>query len=219
MSYFTANANDINNHDHHGDAPHEHHYDPEGDKMGMWLFLFTELLLFGIFFIGFAVYLNMYPEDFSNCSKKLNPILGGINTLVLLISSFTMALAIQQLQKGNKMASQILSFLTLICAGVFCLIKSFEWTHKFDIGLFLNSEHLATLPHGEQIFYGLYFVMTGTHAIHVIIGAILIITTMVFVHFDKVHAGRITLIENAGLFWHLVDLIWIFLFPLYYLIG
>ena len=202
-----------------GHAEHVEHYDPVGDKIGFWLFLFTEVLLFGMLFIAFAVYLRQYAFDFREGSSHLDVPKGTLNTLILLTSSLTMALAIAVLQRGKKGWSLFLMGLTVLCAVAFCVIKSFEWGAKFEHGIYLKSDVLADMSKGLQIYYGLYYVMTGTHALHVIIGALLILITMVFVGLGRVHKERIGLIENTGLFWHLVDLIWIFLFPLFYLIG
>ena len=204
-------------HEAHGE--HVEHYDPAGDKMGFWLFLFTEVILFGILFLAFAIYLNKFPFDFREGSSHLDVPKGALNTVILLTSSLTMALAIAVLQRGKKGLSILLMGLTVLCAVGFCIIKSFEWGEKFEHGIYLKSPVLGDMSEGLQLYYGLYFVMTGTHALHVIIGAILIITVMVLVGMGKVHKDRIGLIENAGLFWHLVDLVWIFLFPLFYLIG
>lgn len=202
-----------------GQEPSEHvHYDPVGNKIGFWLFLFTEVLLFGMLFLGFAIYLKQYTAEFRACSGNLNVLLGGTNTLVLLTSSLTMALAIQTLQRGMKKASIFLMILTIGCAVAFCVIKYFEWSAKIHHGIYLNSPVLAEMPRGNQLFYGLYYTMTGFHAFHVIVGSILITVAIGLVAKGKVHKDRISYIENAGLFWHLVDLVWIYLFPLFYLI-
>ena len=203
----------------HGAGEHVERYDPVGDKIAFWLFLFTEVLLFGMLFLAFSVYLNKFTADFRAASVQLNVPMGGTNTLILLTSSLTMALAIQRVQLGKKWQSIFLMILTILCAVAFCVIKYFEWSHKFHLGIYLRSPELAQFARGEQIFYGLYYTMTGFHALHVIVGSILIVVAIFFVAKDRVHKDRITYIENAGLFWHLVDLVWIFLFPLFYLIG
>ncbi len=201
-------------------AEHHHkHHDPEANKIGMWLFLFTEVLLFGTLFIAYAMYLTVHRWDFMAGSAQLDKLMGGANTIILLTSSLTMALAIGALERGKKKQSLILLTTTLLFACGFLGIKSVEWSHKFHLGIWPKSETLAAFPQGEQIFYGLYFTMTGLHALHVIIGAVAILITMALIGRGKVHQGRIDLLENTGLYWHLVDLVWIFLFPLFYLIG
>ncbi|MBF0197905.1 MAG: cytochrome c oxidase subunit 3 [Planctomycetes bacterium] len=200
-------------------AEHGHdHYDPEANKLGFWLFLFTELLLFGTMFIAFAMYQDMYKIEFIEGTHHQNIILGTVNTIVLLTSSLTMALAIQALRRGLKTLSIAYMAFTIVCSAGFCVIKFIEWSAKYHKGIFLLNENMDTLPKGEQVYYGLYFTMTGFHAFHVLVGALLIIWVMVAVAKGKVHAKRLSFIDNVGLFWHLVDLVWIFLFPLFYLI-
>lgn len=131
----------------------------------------------------------------------------------------TIAMSTTSLQKGNKQLTLALTGITLILGIVFLVNKYFEWGAKFDHGIFPGSEHLTeALSQGEILFFGLYFIMTGLHALHIIIGLVLIAVVMWKVHKGKVHAERAVLLENSGLYWHLVDIIWIFLFPLFYLI-
>jgi cytochrome c oxidase subunit 3 len=200
-------------------AEHLEHHDPAANKIGMWLFLFTEVLLFGTLFIAYAMYLTIHRWDFMAGSAQLDRMMGAANTVILLTSSLTMALAVGALERGKKKQSLALLTVTLLFAAGFLGIKSVEWSHKFHIGIWPQSETLAGFPQGEQVFYGLYFTMTGLHALHVIIGAVAILFTMALIGREKVHQGRIDLLENTGLYWHLVDLVWIFLFPLFYLIG
>jgi cytochrome c oxidase subunit 3 len=201
---------------HGGEAEH---YDPAGAKVGMWLFLFTEVLLFGSLFLVYAVYLTMYRYDFRLVSQHLDTITGATNTLVLLTSSLTMALSIAALERGRKQQSLGLMAVTLVLSAVFLGFKSVEWGSKFAHDLFPKSETMLLKPFGEQVFYGLYFTMTGLHAVHVIIGAGAILMAMFLVWKGKVNRDRASFIENTGLYWHLVDVVWIFLFPLFYLIG
>ena len=200
-------------------AEHHDHYDPVANKIGMWLFLFTEVLLFGTLFIAYAMYLTLNRWDFMAGSAQLDRIMGATNTVILLTSSLTMALAIGALERGKKALSLVMLTGTLLFSFAFLGIKSVEWSHKYHHGIWPQSEHLATLPQGEQVFFGLYFTMTGLHALHVIIGAVAILFAMWMVVRGKVHQHRVDLLENTGLYWHLVDLVWIFLFPLFYLIG
>lgn len=203
----------------HVPEAHAAHHDPVACKIGMWLFLFTEVLLFGTLFIAFAVYLTLYHTNFSDGSRQLDKVIGATNTVILLTSSLTMALSIAALERSNRKLSLLLMAVTLLFAGAFLCIKAYEWHHKFESDLYPKSVTMLTKPHGEQVFFGLYFTMTGLHALHVIIGAAVILVAMVMVVRGRIHAGRISFIENTGLYWHLVDLIWILLFPLYYLIG
>jgi cytochrome c oxidase subunit III len=198
---------------------HIDHYDPEAAKIGMWLFLFTEALLFGMLFLAFAVYLHMYRFEFVEGSRHLNRMMGTFNTAVLLTSSLTMALSIAALQRDKKKQSLLLMGVTILFAGVFLVVKAFEWGEKFHHDLYPKSPTLLQSPPGAQIFYGLYYTMTGFHALHIIIGIFLISSAALFVSKGSVHQQRISYLENTGLYWHLVDLVWIFLFPLFYLIG
>lgn len=202
-----------------GHARQAEHYDPVASKIGMWLFLFTEVLLFGVLFIAYAVYLNMYRWDFLEASGHLDRPIGAANTVILLTSSLTMAMAIAALLRSNKKLSLVLMGATLLCAAAFLGIKSVEWGNKFTHDIYPQSATMLLKPQGEQVFYGLYFVMTGLHALHVIIGGGLIVATMCLVQAERIRPQRIAFLENVGLFWHLVDLVWIFLFPLFYLIG
>jgi len=198
---------------------HAEHYDPVAAKIGMWLFLFTEVMLFGTLFIAFAVYLNQYRFDFQVGSGHLDRLIGATNTVILLTSSLTMALSIAALQRARKQLALGLLLATLTCGLGFLVIKSFEWGAKFSHDIYPQSATMLQKTVGEQVFYGLYFTMTGLHALHVVIGAVVIVFAMAFVKMERVHAQRTVFLHNTGLYWHLVDLIWIFLFPLFYLIG
>lgn len=195
-----------------------HNRDDVASKMGMWLFLFTELLLFGGLFLVYLIYRYMYPEGFYKASLNLDVLIGTINTIVLLTSSMTMAMSITATQKGDKKKAIRLLWITIIAALIFMVNKYFEWNAKFDHGLFPGMDHYNHLPHGDRLFYFLYFMMTGLHALHVIVGAVFIIFVIRYIQKGKVNSGKFMFQENAGLYWHLVDLIWIFLFPLFYLI-
>ncbi len=195
------------------------HYDPEGSKIGMWLFIFTELLLFGGLFIIYSVYRYLNPDAFHLAAEELNTTIGAVNTIILLVSSMTIAMATSAIQKQDYKLTQILMGITVFLALVFLVNKYFEWSVKLEHGIFPGSEHmLESFSQGEILFFGLYFVMTGLHALHIIIGMVFIIWVMVYVKKGKVHHNRFALLENSGLYWHLVDAIWIFLFPLFYLI-
>jgi cytochrome c oxidase subunit III len=194
------------------------HRDDLGDKMGMWLFIFTELLLFGMLFVIYAVYRSMHPEAFKIGGDELDVVLGTINTVILLLSSMTVAMSISAIQKGNKKLALILLSITLLIAVVFLINKYFEWGAKFEYGFNPGAAELLELGHGTILFFGLYFIMTGIHALHILIGIGLFIYVFWQIRIDKIHQTDYVWLENTGLYWHLVDLIWIFLFPLFYLI-
>lgn len=196
----------------------EHVIDSESGKMGMWIFLFTELFLFGGLFLVYAVQRFQFSEDFHMAALELDSLIGTINTVVLLVSSMTVAMSITAVQKGKNNQAVWLLLVTLLLALVFMVNKYFEWSHKFHLHLYPGSEVMKNLPNGETQFFGLYYMMTGLHALHVIAGAILIIISLVRVRSGRINKEKYLLLENSGLYWHLVDLIWIFLFPLLYLV-
>jgi len=197
---------------------HNEHIDSETGKLGMWLFLFTELFLFGGLFLVYAVFRAKYSEDFHTAADELNTFIGTLNTVFLLVSSMTVAMSVTAIQKNNKKLALFLVFITLVLAGLFMMNKYFEWAHKFEYNLYPGSEVLKNLPRGELLFFGLYYMMTGLHALHVLIGMILLSINIVKIGKGTVNRQHYLLLENSGLYWHLVDLIWIFLFPLLYLI-
>lgn len=194
------------------------HRDDVGARMGMWVFLFTEVLLFGGMFLVYAVYRFQHPDLFKLAALELNTAMGTFNTIVLLTSSLTMVLAIVAMQKNKKKLALFYLYATIGFAVVFMIVKYFEWSAKFHHGIYPGSEELLNKQNGEILFFGLYFVMTGLHAFHVIIGVIIIAFIIAFVKRGKITHDNYVKMENGGLYWHLVDLIWIFLFPLFYLI-
>ncbi len=206
---------------------HEQQFDAA--KLGMWLFLVTEILLFSGMFVAYAVYRSWHPEVFAQASELLDWRLGALNTVVLLASSFTVALSIHFIQKGEKEKVVVLLILTLVCAAIFMGVKFVEYSGKFSHGVFPGA---GFEPHGivdgkdyskydipfAPQFFSIYFVMTGIHGIHVLVGMGLfgwLITRVARGHFSP---QWYTPVELTGLYWHLVDIIWIFLFPLLYLI-
>lgn len=194
------------------------HYDSEASKIGMWLFIFTELLLFGGLFIVYSVYRYLNQEAFHLGGEELNRTIGSINTVILLISSMTIAMSTSALQKKNKGFTLLLLGITFVLGIAFLVNKYFEWGVKFGHGIWPGSEHLMQMSQGEILFFGLYFTMTGLHAVHIIVGLAIMGVAMFRVSKGTVNENRAALLENAGLYWHLVDIIWIFLFPLFYLI-
>jgi len=199
-------------------AHHDEHRDDEASKLGIWLFIFTELLFFGGLFVTYAVYRHAHPQAFHMAAQQLDVAIGTINTVILLISSMTIAMATTAIQKKDKRTTLILIVITLVLALVFLINKYFEWGAKIDHGIWPGSPLLEELGRGDTLFFGLYFFMTGLHALHIIIGMVLIAVILVRVRKGKITFDNFQLLENGGLYWHLVDLIWIFLFPLFYLI-
>lgn len=194
------------------------HRDDFGSKMGMWLFLFTEILLFGGLFILYAGYRYIYSDGFAAAATELDVLLGTINTIILLTSSLTVVLAIVALQKNNKNLSLFFLWITQACGLIFMINKYFEWGAKFHHGIYPKGPALQNMSEGEAMYFGLYFVMTGLHGLHILVGMGFIGYVMYKIKKDVITATNFQKLENSGLYWHLVDIIWIFLFPLFYLI-
>lgn len=193
--------------------------DYTGAKLGMWLFLFTEILLFGGLFLVYAVYRSMYATDFHAAGSGLNVRLGAVNTVILLTSSLTMALSIAAIRQERRAASLRWQTATILLGSAFLVIKYIEWSAKIHHGLYPNAEELLSRSHGEILFYGLYYVMTGLHGLHVVIGLGVLGIMLRLTARGGISAADFVKLENAGLYWHLVDVIWIYLFPLFYLIA
>lgn len=195
--------------------------DDEGSRLGMWIFLFTELFLFGGLFLIYAVFRSKHPVEFHDSALELNTFIGTLNTLVLLASSMTVAMSITAIQKNEiKKAIGLLAF-TVFCALLFGVNKYFEWSHKFHFHMWPGSEVMRDLDNfsrGEYLFFTLYYMMTGLHAFHVMVGLVLLTWTIIKIQKKKITQTSYVWLENVGLYWHLVDLIWIFLFPLLYLL-
>ena len=193
------------------------HKDYEGAKLGMWLFLFTEILLFGGLFILYSAYRARYPLEFHEGGQHLNVVIGVANTLILLTSSLTMALSIAAIQKSSRRVSIVCLASTIVLGAVFLVNKYIEWSAEIHKGLYPNSPVLLERAQGDQIFFGLYYSMTGLHGLHVLAGIVLLSIMLVFVLKQKISDSDFNKLENAGLYWHLVDVIWIFLLPMFYL--
>ncbi|MRR19301.1 cytochrome c oxidase subunit 3 family protein [bacterium] len=197
---------------------HTEHIDSETGKLGMWIFLFTELFLFGGLFLVYSIFRAKYSAEFHIAAGELNAFIGTMNTVFLLVSSMTVAMALTAIQKGERKLALFLLLTTILLAALFMMNKYFEWSHKFEYGIYPGSPVLKNMSHGELLFFGLYYMMTGLHALHVLIGMVLLSINVVKVRAGKVNSSRFLMLENSALYWHLVDLIWIFLFPLLYLI-
>lgn len=194
-------------------------------KEGIWIFMVTEIMMFGGLFVGYFLYHLRYPEMFHLGSTFLDWRMGGFNTLVLLLSSWTMAMGIHSIQVAkNSNATKYLA-ITIFCGFIFMFVKYLEYSHKIHEGL-LPGRYFSHVLEGDfshitnlGMYFGFYFSMTGLHGIHVAIGMSLIgwvLYRNVRGDFDPHYY---TPVEGVGIFWHIVDLIWIFLFPLLYLVG
>ena len=194
-----------------------HHKDYEGGKLGMWLFLFTEILLFGGLFILYSSYRMRYPLEFHSAGQHLNVVIGVVNTIILLTSSLTVAVSISAIQKGDRRLAISGLAATIVLGIAFLVDKYIEWSAEIHHGLYPNSPVLMKRPNGDQIFFGLYYSMTGLHGLHVVAGVVLLSVMLCLVLKQKITGTDFNRLENAGLYWHLVDVIWIFLLPLFYL--
>ncbi len=192
--------------------------DYTGAKLGMWLFILSELLLFGGMFILYSAYRYKNPVDFHHASRELEVLLGTLNTIILLTSSLSMAASIAAMQKGQRKLSTYLLIATMALGLLFLVNKGFEWGTKIEHGIYPNSPTLLTRSKGEVLFYGLYYVMTGLHGLHVLVGISVLFVMLILMLRKKIGETHFTPLENSGLYWHLVDIIWIFLYPLFYLI-
>jgi len=190
-------------------------------EFGMWLFLVTEVLFFGGLFVSYAVYRYLYPVAFAESSQTLDMWLGCFNTFVLLTSSLTMALAVHAAEAGDK--RKLIRFLlfTMFLGTVFLVIKGFEYHHKFEHHLVPGAHFEFEGPEKEhaQIFFFLYFVMTGIHGLHMIIGLGVLSVLILMAYNDRFSKEYFNPIHITGLYWHFVDIVWIFLYPFLYLIG
>jgi cytochrome c oxidase subunit 3 len=212
--------------DSHGKHSFAHHFRDAlhefiTSKEGIWLFMVTEILMFGGLFVGYFIMHGNYPSMFAEGASHLDWRMGALNTVVLIISSFTMAYGIHLVQMGKNAAATKSLMITIVCGAIFMVVKYFEYSHKIHDGLlpahffkFGEAVH-SNLP----MYFGFYFCMTGLHGLHVLIGMGLITWVMIRNMRGDFDAHNYTAMEGVGIFWHIVDLIWIFLFPLLYLVG
>jgi cytochrome c oxidase subunit III len=217
----------------HDDSHHQHHFTTmeqqfDTSKIGMWLFLATEVLLFGGLFVGFGLMQARFPGEFREAHEHLQRPLGALNTVVLLISSWTMVMGVLSARTNQRKKLVVFLLLTILCACIFLGVKYFEYSHKYEEGLLPG--HYYT-HHGDKIrdanghispgyatFFSFYFMMTGLHGIHILVGIGLLAWIAVRGNRGEFNSNYYTPVDLVGLYWHLVDLIWIYLFPLYYLI-
>ena len=193
----------------------------EMSKLAMWLFLATEVLLFAGLFSTYGVYRYWYGEEFKLAAHKLSIPLGAVNTVILLFSSFTVAWSVDAIKRNLIKTTKVLLLITVLCGSVFLAVKYFEYSDKIHHGLFpsqLAVDDLG-LSKGKIIFFFQYFLMTGVHGLHVIIGMGVWMYVLAKLHKGTLNSEYYTHVEVGGLYWHLVDLIWIFVFPLLYLVA
>ncbi len=192
--------------------------------LGMWTFLITEVLFFGGMFASYAVYRNMYLDAFASTTQYMNVVLGGTNTAVLICSSLTMVLAVRSAQLSNNKHLRLFLILTMIFGTAFLVIKGFEYHSKWVEGLVPGLKWSGYTEHPEfayhaQILFFLYFCLTGMHALHMVVGLGLLTFLLFQARRGLFSATYFAPVEMIGLYWHFVDIVWIFLFPLLYLIG
>jgi len=208
----------------------------EASTLGMWVFLVTEIMFFGGLFMAYLLYRYWYPDAWASASNHLDVKLGALNTGVLIFSSLTMALAVRSAQVGSWIGQIVNLILTILFGGTFLVVKYFEYKEKFDhhlvpgtlFGAFAGpteviNGHLvhnhANVGNAEQLFFSLYFTMTGIHALHMVVGIALMSIILVMAWRGRFNPGYYGPVEVSGLYWHFVDIVWIFLFPLLYLLG
>jgi cytochrome c oxidase subunit III len=193
----------------------------EASTLGMWVFLVTEIMFFGGMFMAYILYRILYPEAWVLGSNHLDVALGALNTGVLICSSLTMALAVRSAQVGSRSGQIINLVLTILLGTVFLVVKYFEYAEKFEHHLVPGPNFDASLPQAaqQQLFFSIYFMMTGIHAAHMVVGIVLMGVILVMAMRNRFSADYYTPVEVSGLYWHFVDIVWIFLFPLLYLLG
>jgi cytochrome c oxidase subunit 3 len=195
----------------------------DASTLGMWTFLITEVLFFGGMFTAYAIYRNMYPGAFASTSEYMNVVLGGTNTAVLICSSLTMALAVRAAQLSHRKPLMNFLVLTMIFGTIFLVVKGFEyhekWVEHLVPGFNFQYERFPQFAQHAQILFFLYFCMTGMHAIHMIVGLGLLTYLWIRAKRNIFNSQYFAPVEMIGLYWHFVDIVWIFLFPLLYLIG
>lgn len=196
----------------------------DASKLGMWLFLATEILLFGVLFVGFGLSQARWPEEFKQAHHHLDRVLGAFNTVVLLVSSFTMVMAVHSAANSKRKATINYLVVTILCAVAFLVVKYFEYSHKIHEGLlpgqyFTYLANTDPMAKGNSVFFGFYFMMTGLHGFHILGGVVVLCILLAQTIKGRYSASYYTPVDLVGLYWHIVDLIWIYLFPLLYLIG
>ena len=228
MPEAVAHATHAESHGHHAHHPAlQHHFETleqqkEAATLGMWIFIVQEVMFFGGLLMAYFLYRVWYHEAWVEGSNELDILLGGFNTVVLIGSSLTMALAVRAAQTGARKATVNWLLATMFLGTVFLVVKFFEYEHKYELN------HIPGLtnftfegPHAAQveIFISLYFGLTGLHALHMVIGFVLLAVIAWMAHKGRFSPEWYTPVEMSGLYWHFVDIVWIFLFPLLYLVD
>jgi cytochrome c oxidase subunit 3 len=214
-------------HAEHGHNPNlQHHFysmeqQLEASILGMWVFLVTEIMFFGGMFMIYILYRVLYPEGWVLGSNHLDVALGALNTGVLICSSLSMALAVRAAQVGSRRGQVVNLILTIAFGSVFLIVKYFEYAEKFEHHLVPGPNFDMSLPlaNQQQLFFSIYFMMTGIHALHMVIGIGLMLVILAMAWRGRFGPSYYTPVEVSGLYWHFVDIVWIFLFPLLYLLG
>jgi cytochrome c oxidase subunit 3 len=244
-SEVTASATEQHE-EHHEHPPFlHHHFDtPEqqfdASKLGMWVFIATEILMFGGLFVAYGIFRAQEPQIFFKAHEHLDKVMGAVNTIVLLFSSLTAALAVRSSQLGKKNATTLYLVITILCACAFLVVKYFEYSHKFHDGFLpgrcfghpnfgdsclvsgwgtVQPKAVHGLPPRANMFFALYFMMTGLHGVHVVVGMSILGWVLYKNLKGTFSAEYFTPVDIGALYWHLVDLVWIYLFPLLYLVG
>jgi len=195
----------------------------EAAELGMWLFLATECMFFGGLFLAYFVYRHWYLNEFALGSRSMDVTLGSVNTAVLLTSSLTMALAVHSAHLSRRVALMRLLTVTMLLGVIFLAIKAYEYHHKYEAHLIpfagMTFRYTGAERAGTATFFNLYFLMTGLHALHMVIGVGMLAVLLLLAARGGLLADRSIVVHNAGLYWHFVDLVWVFLFPFFYLVA
>ena len=215
--------------EHHGHHHHpalQHHFDDleqqlEASTLGMWLFLVTEVMFFGGMLAAYMLYRIWYPVAWADGSNELNIVMGGVNTAVLIFSSLTMAMAVRSAQTGKRNLTMVFLVITMLLGLTFLVIKFFEYKEKFELHHVPGPNFQFEGPEAPhvQIFFSVYFALTGVHALHMVVGFSLLSVILWMTYKNRFSPEWYTPVELAGLYWHFVDIVWIFLFPLLYLVD
>lgn len=205
-----------------------HHFESleqqrDAAELGMWLFLVTEFMFFGGFLLGYLAYRFWYPDAFMAGSRSMDVVLGTVNTAVLLTSSLTMALAVHASHEQDRRMLRGMLLATMVLGSVFLAIKAYEYHHKYEEHLipFAGLEFAPQGPdrQGLEAFYNMYFLLTGLHAFHMVIGLVILAVLVGLSYRGKLLGPDSVVVHNAGLYWHFVDLVWVYLFPFFYLVA
>jgi len=192
--------------------------DYEGAKLGFWTFLLTEIMIFGSLFLVYGFYFYQNSEEFVQASEHMNRLLGGINTFVLLISTLTMGLSLVNLRNGKIKMCKRYIWITIVLAAVFLIIKYNEWMIEINEGFYPNSPYLDSLGNGFKLFFGLYFSLTGLHGLHIIVGICVMLWILKLINKGEISSSKFVVLENTALYWDFVHIVWIIVFPIFYLI-